>query len=166
MLDEAEGLFAARRDQALRAEARATTLQASAGIAIGLVLTGSAFLIDPTKVADRPWRLVLTAVLAALLGCLAMAGYLANRATTKILSYAAPSPGAVLARAATEADPRHKRAIYLLIATNQNFYFSNFKIQQVKMAGFWFRAALACFGVFSLLLMIYAALGPLPHAVG
>jgi hypothetical protein len=47
---------------------------------VGLVLTGTAFLLDPTKVADRGWRLALTVVIAALLTSLAMAGYLARLA--------------------------------------------------------------------------------------
>jgi hypothetical protein len=66
MVLEAEGLYAARRDQVIRAEARASTLQASAGVAIGLALTGAAFLVDPTKVANRQWRIALTVVFVAL----------------------------------------------------------------------------------------------------
>jgi hypothetical protein len=39
-------------------------------------------------------------------------------------------------------------------------YFSAFKIKQVKIAGLWFRGALACFAVLSVLLMAYAVAGP------
>ena len=64
----------ATEEQALRAETRATTLQASAGVAIGLALTGAAFLVDPTKVSDRYWRLAPTIVFAALRAC-GLSGY-------------------------------------------------------------------------------------------
>jgi hypothetical protein len=163
ILDEAENLYTSRRDQALRAESRATTLQASAGVAIGLVFTGGAFLLDPTKVADRPWRIVLTVVLALLLFCLGMAAYLANRATTKILIFAQPQPSGLVKRASmTTTDARWDRAMLLLHSADKNSYFTNFKILQVKVAGLWFRAALACFGALSVLLLIYAAAGPIP----
>ena len=99
MLAEAEALFAARRDQVVRAEARATTLQASTGVAIGLALTGAAFLVDPTKVANRDWRIALTVALVALLACLGMAGYLANRATAKILTWYGPRVKDIVGRA-------------------------------------------------------------------
>lgn len=90
-------------------------------MATGLVLTGAAFLLDPTKIADRPWRLALTIVLAALLASLGMAGYLANRATAKILTYWAPSPKRVLQRATLRTpDARRQRAFDLLKYTNEN----------------------------------------------
>ena len=162
---EAEALFAFRREQALRAEARATTLQGSVGIAVGLVLTGTAFLLDPTKVADRGWRLALTVVVAALLACLAMAGYLATRATVKLLPYWKPTSKAAIARAGmTDVGAYRNRALSLLRMSEANSYFSNFKITQVNAAGLWYRGALGCFAALSLLLMIYAAVGPIPSA--
>jgi hypothetical protein len=164
LLHEAEALFAARRDQALRAESRATTLQASAGVAVGLALTGAAFLIDPTKVADRPWRLALTVVLALMLCCLGMAGYLANRASAKLLNYWQPSPSQIVRRA-SEPEPQSSRdrALSLLECYAGNYYFVRFKIKHVAVAGLWFRAALACFAALSILLMLYTACGPLPR---
>jgi hypothetical protein len=165
LLAEAEALFAARRDQVIRAEARATTLQASAGVAIGLALTGAAFLVDPTKVADRPWRIALTVVFVALLGCLAMAGYLANRATAKILTYYGPRISDIVSRAEMPvAEACWSRAVALLRYYEWNRYFSNFKIQQVKVAGLWFRAALVCFALLSLLLAAYTMVGSLPYS--
>jgi hypothetical protein len=164
MLGEAEALFAARRDQVVRAEARATTLQASAGVAIGLALTGAAFLLDPTKVASRPWRIALTVVLAGLLGCLGMAGYLANRATAKILTWYGPRISEIVNRAEMPvAEACWARAIALLRCYEWNRYFSNFKIEQVKVAGLWFRAALACFAFLAVLLAAYTMLGSAPH---
>jgi hypothetical protein len=165
LLSEAEALFDTRRDQALRAEARATTLQGSVGIALGLVLTGTAFLLDPTKVADRGWRLALTVVIAALLTCLAMAGYLATRATVKLLRYIRPGPEAALARATMNDVEAHRdRALSLLISYEENGYFSSFKIKQIHAAGLWYRDALGCFAALSLLLLIYAGVGPIPGA--
>jgi hypothetical protein len=164
LLVEAESLFDARQDQALRAESRATTLQASAGVAIGLALTGAAFLVDPAKVADRPWRLALTGVFAGLLSCLGMAGYLANRATAKLLPYSRPDQRGIVKRASlSDPEARRARAVSLLDSANENLYFSTFKIKQVKVAGLWFRVALICFAVLSILLALYVALGPLPH---
>ncbi len=165
MLAEAEALFAARRDQVIRAEARATTLQASAGVAIGLALTGAAFLVDPTKVADRAWRIVLTVVFVALLACLGMAGYLANRATAKILTYYGPRISDIVKRANMPiAEACWSRAVVLLKYYEWNRYFSNFKIQQVKIAGLWFRAALVCFALLSVLLAAYTMFGSAPHS--
>lgn len=168
LLEEAEGVFAERRDQALRAEARATTLQAAAGIAIGLALTGAAFLVDPMKVSDRYWRLGLTVVFAALLLCLGMAGYLANQATAKLLTYARISPSSVLLRAGmAHEEACRDRAAMLLVSARENLYFSVYKIKQVKVAGLWFRGALACFATLSVVLSFYVALGPVPRtAVG
>jgi hypothetical protein len=164
-LAEAEALFAARRDQVVRAEARATTLQASAGVAIGLALTGAAFLVDPTKVADRAWRFALTIVFVALLACLGMAGYLANRATAKILTYYGPRISDVVERAHMPiSDACWSRGVALLKYYEWNRYFSNFKIQQVKVAGLWFRAALTCFAALSVLLAAYTLFGSVPHA--
>lgn len=160
ILDEAQSLFAARREQALRAEARATTLQASAGIAIGLALTGGAFLVDPEKVANPWWRLGLALVLALLLCCLGMAGYLASRATATLLRYWAPTPDQTRGRASmSAADAARDRAMGLLECVDRNYYFSNFKIRHVQVAGLWFRAALGCFGLLSILLMVYAVRG-------
>jgi hypothetical protein len=166
LLAEAEDLYAARLAQAHRAETRATTLQASAGIAIGLVLTGAAFLIDPAKVADRQWRIALTVVLALALFCLGIAGYLASRATAKVLGFCVPTPDDVQMRASmTEAQANRHRAVQLLKHYNCNFYFSHFKIKHVQVAGLWFRAALSWFAVLSILLMIYTAFGPIPEAI-
>jgi hypothetical protein len=91
-------LFDARRDQALRAEARATTLQGSVAIAIGLTWNRSAFLLDPAKVQDRAWRIALGDGFAALLVCLATTGYVTSRATIKVLPYAQPTVDQVMRR--------------------------------------------------------------------
>ena len=164
MLLEAEGLYAARRDQVIRAEARATTLQASAGVAIGLALTGAAFLVDPTKVANREWRIALTVVLVALLTCLGMAGYLANRATAKILTWYGPRVSDIVDRVDMPiAEACWRRAVALLKCYEWDRYFSNFKILHVKIAGLWFRAALACFALLAVLLAAYTISGPVPH---
>jgi hypothetical protein len=165
MLAEAEALYAARRDQVVRAEARATTLQASAGIAIGLALTGAAFLVDPSKVASRDWRIALAVVLVALLACLGMAGYLANRATATILTWYGPRVGDIFHRAEMPiAEACWSRAVALLNNYEWDRYFSNFKILHVKVAGLWFRAALVCFGLLSVLLAAYTMVGSVPRA--
>jgi hypothetical protein len=128
MLNDAEALFLARRDQGLRAEARATTLQASAGIAIGLAFTGAAFLLDPNKVADRGWRIALTVFLAALLGCLGMTGYLATRATVVLLGYREADAGEIVSRASRpDLEASGLRAISLRRLAEDNYYFSQFK---------------------------------------
>jgi hypothetical protein len=165
LLAEAEAMFVARREQAVRAETRATTLQASAGIAIGLALTGAAFLVDPTKVADRPWRIALAVVFAMLLLCLGMAGYLANRATTRLLTFNAPEPPEMLRRASMKPiDAAWSRSLDLLRFRDENLYFIAFKIKNVKVASLWFRGALASFALLAGLLAVYAIAGPIPHS--
>ena len=57
---------------------------------------------------------------------------------------------------------RH-RAQMLLYYAHYNMHFSGFKIKQVKVAGVWFRGALAWFAVLALILMLYVALGPAPR---
>jgi hypothetical protein len=164
LLKEAEDLSAARLDQAWRAEARATTLQAAAGIAIGLAFTGAAFLIDPDKVADQFWRVAFSVVLALVLCCLGMAGYLASRATARGLAYCVPTPEDIRKRSSmTELVASRDRAVQLLEHYKCNYYFSHFKIEHVKFAGYWFRAGLGWFAALSILLLIYTAVGPVPQ---
>jgi hypothetical protein len=106
---------------------------------------------------------VLTVFLAALLFCLGMAGYLANRATAKLFTYRQPSPKQVLGRAGmSEAQAQWERGVALLDFVGKNTYFSAFKIHQVRVAGLWFRGALACFAALAVLLVVYAAIGPIP----
>jgi hypothetical protein len=77
--------------------------------------------------------------------------------------FAQPQPSGLVKRASmTTTDARWDRAMLLLHSADKNSYFTNFKILQVKVAGLWFRAALACFGALSVLLLIYAAAGPIP----
>ena len=72
LLSEAQELYATRRERAQSAESRAATLQGAVGVAAGLILTGANFVIDPARVADRTWRVILAGCLAALLLCLVL----------------------------------------------------------------------------------------------
>jgi hypothetical protein len=73
-----------------------------------------------------------------------MAGYLANRATAKILTWYGPRLSHIVDRAHMPiAEACWRRAVALLNCYEWDRYFSNFKILHVKVAGLWFRAALA-----------------------
>lgn len=83
-----------------------------------------------------------------------------SRATVKQLPYAMPSTDGVLDRSDMPAEAADvDRALQLLRHTDENAYFSLYKIKQVEVAGLWFRAALACFALLSMLLVAYTVFG-------
>src|SRR5438105_2311514 len=57
LMDDAEQLYAGRAEWNSNSEARAVSLLGAVGIAAGLTLTKTSFLLDPKNITDRPWRI-------------------------------------------------------------------------------------------------------------
>lgn len=121
-------------------------------------------MLDPSRVADRTWRVALAGCLAALLVCLVLSGWLATRANLKFFTWARPQAAPILRRASQDvAEATRDRAIDLTAYANANYYVAAFKLAQLRAAGRWFRAALTLLGVLAVLLAVYVSFGPVPR---
>jgi hypothetical protein len=128
-----------------------------------LVLTGANFVLDPTRVSDRAWRIVLALCLVALLMCFVLSGWLAARANFKFFTWVRPQSAPIIRRAAQDiAQSERERAIDLMGHANANYYVAAYKLVQLEAAGRWFRGALSMLGVLTVLLAIYVSFGSVP----
>jgi hypothetical protein len=82
-LQEARSIYDHRDARLARVESRATTLQATVGIAATLVLATGALLLDPKKVTDDGARYALAGLGFLLILTLVVTGWFAARATLK-----------------------------------------------------------------------------------
>jgi hypothetical protein len=160
LLDDAERLYAARREWSERSEARAVSLMGAVGLASGLVIAGAGLLLDATKVADPWWRRGLGLCLFGLLVCLVASGLTASRAIARGKIWGRPQWRQIAKRAQlSTAAAKRDRAVELLALSSQNYWVAAFRSRQVVVAGAWFSAALAWLGLLALTLAVYAALG-------
>lgn len=82
-LQEARSIYDHRSARLARVESRATTLQATVGIAATLVVAAAAVLLDRNKVTDDTARYALATLAFLLVLALVMTGVFAARATLK-----------------------------------------------------------------------------------
>jgi hypothetical protein len=159
LLDEAQDIFDTGQADVVRAEGRATTLQGVVGIAMGLSVSGAGLILNSDVLTRPAWQLTMTAGLAALLFCLGMCGFVASRASSRLLPWNRPSRTGALRRAAKssmEAD--RDLAAELIFFAARNEYAHAYKLKQVEVAGRWFRAALGAFGLLAGILTLYGTL--------
>jgi hypothetical protein len=166
LLDEARAIYETRDARLARIEARATTLQATVGIATALMLAAASVVLDSNKVAEG-WRDVLAVVLVCLIACLVLSGWHATRATLKQFER-----DRLRSRDAVER-PRHtdgyceqqkSRAIDLLAAANENAYIDFRRTALLAAARRWFFGALALILGVAVLFGVYSLFGDLPAA--
>jgi hypothetical protein len=166
LLDEARAIYETRDARLARIEARATTLQATVGIATALMLAAASVVLDSNKVAEG-WRDVLAVVLVCLIACLVLSGWHATRATLKQFER-----DRLRSRDAVER-PRHtdgyceqqkSRAIDLLGAANDNAHIDFRRTALLAAARRWFFGALGLILAVAVLFGAYSLFGEIPAA--
>jgi hypothetical protein len=163
LLADAERFYTGRREWATNSESRAVTLLGAVGIAAGLIVAGASFLLDPSNVSARAWRILLAICLGGVLLCFVLSGLIAARAVTKPWIWARPQLERILDRAKRETPASTRdRAIELLVLGSQNYYVAAFRSIQVVAAGRWFRRGLLALAALALLLTLYMIAAPLP----
>jgi hypothetical protein len=161
LLEQAVRISDGRRQWSTDSQARAVTMLGAVGVATGLILAGSTFLLNPDNQLAEGWRIVLSVLLGLTLVCFVISGFVATRAVTKGLIWARPQLDRVLTRAQVN-DPQEARRdelLELLNNSSQNYYAAAFRSRQVVIAGEWFRAGLVLLGVLAIVLTVHNAIG-------
>jgi hypothetical protein len=99
LLEQAVRISDGRRQWSTDSQARAVTMLGAVGVATGLILAGSTFLLNPDNQLAEGWRIVLSVLLGLTLVCFVTSGFVATRAVTKGLIWARPQLDRVLTRA-------------------------------------------------------------------
>jgi hypothetical protein len=111
------------------------------GVATGLILARSSFLLNSDNHLAAGWRIALSVLLG--------------------LVWARPQLDRVLMRASLEnpGAARRDELLELLNSCSQNHYAAAFRSKQVVIAGDWFRAGLVLLGVLAIVLTVRNAIG-------
>jgi hypothetical protein len=158
ILEEAQAISAEATSRIDSAERRATTLQGTVAIAASLVVAGAGLLLDPSKVTDRDWRIVLLIVLAAVLGCLIGCAWRALAVTGRMFEFEQPGPERIHLRAkASGVNAQTFRAAELLRAAGVSSEVGAVKVGLLRSSAWWLRAALAVLAAFIVAVSVYAA---------
>jgi hypothetical protein len=161
ILSEAQAGFDRMQDRIDGAERRATTLQGSSAIAASLALTGSALLIDPSKIHGVGWRLGLGVVLAFVTLAFVLCAYRATLASTKVHVWFVPTDRDLLKRASQDvSQAQTERAAELLHAIGRNMPIARWKIAMMRASAEWLARALLGLLLVALLAVVYIAAGP------
>jgi hypothetical protein len=164
LLEEAHSIYDTRDARLARIESRATTLQATVGIATALMVAAAGVVLDSNKVTGA-WRDLFAVLLAALIFSLVMTGFHATRATLKNLERdRLRSRDAVTRPAHTSGYPEQvkARAIDLIAAANENGFIDFRRTALLLGARRWFFCALALVVAVGFLFSAYALFGEVP----
>jgi hypothetical protein len=159
LLDRAERVHSSREERGRAAEARATTLLGTVSIAASVVIAGAGLILDENKVTGK-WSVLMMAIVALLLFLLLICGFTASRAVLKVRIQVANEPRIrqALEWAGHSHSPavRVERVMDLVRRADDTLYVAEYKRAQLKVAYHWYRAALVCFGLLGLALLVYA----------
>ena len=161
LLEQALRISDGRRQWSTDSQARAVSMLGAVGVATGLILAGSSFLLNPDNDLEPGWRIALSVLLGLILMCFVTSGFVATRAVTVGLVWARSQLDRVLTRASLE-DPqaaRRDELLELLNSCSQNYYAAAFRSRQVVIAGEWFRAGLVLLGALAIVLTVHNAIG-------
>jgi hypothetical protein len=161
---EAQSIYDTRDARLARIETRATTLQATVGIATALMVAAAGVVLDSNKVTGG-WRDVFAIFLAVLIFSLVMTGWHATRATLKELERdRLRSREAVTRPERTSGYPEQlkSRAIDLIAAANENGFIDFRRTALLLGARRWFFCALALVVGVAALFSAYALFGDVP----
>lgn len=160
ILSEAQAAFDRMQDRIDGAERRASTLQGSSAVAASLALTGSALLIDPSKIHGVGWRLGFGVVLAFVTLAFVLCAYRATVASTKVHAWFVPTDRDLLKRASQDvSQAQTERAAELLHAIGQNMRIARWKVAMMRASAEWLARALLGLLLVALLAVVYIAAG-------
>jgi hypothetical protein len=167
-LIEARSIYEQRNARLARVEARATTLQATVGIAATLSVAAAALVLDGKRVPD-PWSNYLAVVIALVVVALVMCGWFAVRATLARTERARQHSRRMLERFDDAGVPQDKPGIDmqvvthirrqiedLLIAANRNRHLDMERTALLAAARRWYQVALGLLVVLVVLFAVYA----------
>ncbi len=161
ILSEAQAAFDRMQDRIDGAERRATTLQGSSAVAASLALTGSALLIDPSKIHGVGWRLGFGVVLAFVTLAFVLCAYRATLASTKVHVWVVPTDRDLLIRASQDVtQAQTERAAELLHAIGRNMRIARWKVAMMRASAEWLERALLGLLLVAMLAVVYIAVGP------
>ena len=127
-------------------------------IAASLVVAGAGLLLDPAKVGDLHWRLVLSVFLAGFLVFLVGCGWRALAATGRIFEFEQPGPDRIQMRASRKGtDAQAFRSAELLRASGVAEEIGAVKVGLLRDATWWLRMALLWLVILVAALVIYVA---------
>lgn len=137
-------------------ERRATTLQGVVSIAATLAVAGGALLLDPSKVHELAWRVVLAVFFACLLYCLIATAYRATQASTQIHNWTREDPADHLARTTNSAiEVDTELSADLFFAYGKNMEVVRWKVTYLRAASEWFLRGLIFLGLITATLCVY-----------
>jgi hypothetical protein len=161
ILSEAQAACDRMQDRIDGAERRATTLQGSSAVAASLALTGSALLIDPSKIHDVGWRLGFGLVLAFVTLAFVLCAYRATLASTRVHVWFVPTDRDLLKRPSQDvSQAQTERAAELLHAIGKNMRNARWKVAMMRASAEWLARALLGLLLVALLAVVYIAAGP------
>jgi hypothetical protein len=159
LLDRAERVQSSREERERAAEARATTLLGTVSIAASLVIAGAGLILDDQKVTGD-WSEWMMAIVALLLFFLLVCGFTASRAVLKVRIQVEYQPrirhALEWARNPDASEVRVKRVMDLVTRADDTLYVAEYKRAQLKVAYYWYRAALLSFGLLGIVFLAYA----------
>ena len=151
-----EDALAAHREPTSRiesAESRATTLLGSVAIAASIAIAGGGLLLDPNKVPDQTWRIILAIGLVAFVLCLLGCAIRALGATSRIFVMQEPGIDEIPDRASMSLEKALAlRAAAILRSFGTVDEIADVKVGLLRSATWWFRLALATLGVLMVLI--------------
>jgi hypothetical protein len=158
LLDRAERVQRSREERDRAAEARATTLLGTVSIAASLVIAGAGLILDDKKVTGD-WSQWMMVVIALLLFLLLVCGFTASRAVLKVRIQVEYQPrirhALDWARNPDAHEVRVQRVMDLVTRADDTLYVAEYKRAQLKVAYYWYRAALLSFGLLGIVLLAY-----------
>jgi hypothetical protein len=135
------------------AESRATTLLGSVAIAASIAIAGGGLLLDPNKVPDQTWRVILAIGLVAFVLCLLGCAIRALGATSRIFVVQEPGIDEIPHRASMSLDKALTlRAAAVLRSFGVVDEIADIKVGLLRSATWWFRLALTTLGVLIVLI--------------
>jgi len=158
VLDEARAIHDGALATITSAESRAVSLQSTVSIAATLVVAGGALLVDPTKIHDRSWRIVLLSALGIVLLCLIGCAWRALAVTGRMFQFEQPGPERIFLRARlTGPSAQTFRAAELLRAAGVATEIGAVKVGLLRSAAWWLWWALRMLVLFTVLLVLCVA---------